>query len=127
METINKKVYYHDTDCGGIVYYANYLKFFEEGRTEYMNMRGVDLRSWAQQGFLFVVKKVEMEFKSPARYADDLTVETIVSASRSASMTFHQEVKRNGTLLVSADTVLVCIDGSFHPTAMPEELSSRLK
>jgi len=127
MDSIPKKIYYHDTDCGGVVYYANYLKFFEEGRTEYMAKRGIDLREWAKKGFLFVVKKTDIEYKSPARYADDLSIDTIIAGMRSASITFHQEVKRDGNLLVNCDTVLVCIDSTFRPAVMPQELVDCLK
>lgn len=127
MNILNKKIYYHDTDCGGVVYYANYLKFFEEGRTEFMIERGVDLSYWAQKGFLFVVKKVDIEYKSPARYADKLSIETSVAGMRSASITFHQEIKRLSVLLVGADTVLVCIDKDFRPVPMPKELCGCLQ
>ncbi|MFA6281569.1 MAG: YbgC/FadM family acyl-CoA thioesterase, partial [Candidatus Omnitrophota bacterium] len=73
---MQKRIYYHDTDCGGVVYYANYLKYLEEARTEYMRERGLDLKELAGTGLLFVVKKVEIEYKSPARYADLLEIST---------------------------------------------------
>ena len=127
MHTINKKVYYHDTDCGGVVYYANYLKYFEEARTEYLAERGIILTELAQNGFIFVVKKVDIEYKSPARYADCLAVVSQVSGMRSASLTFKQEVKRTEAVLVAAETVLVCIDKNFRPVAMPSTIVSKLK
>jgi acyl-CoA thioester hydrolase len=127
MHTISKKVYYHDTDCGGVVYYANYLKYLEEARTEYLAERGIVLTELARDGFIFVVKKVDIEYKSPARYADYLAVVSQVSGMRSASVTFKQEVKRDDSVLVVAETVLVCIDKNFRPAAMPASVVSRLK
>jgi len=127
MHTLSKKIYYHDTDCGGVVYYANYLKYFEEARTEYLSERGIILTELAQKGFIFVVKKVDIEYKSPARYADSLAVTSQVTGMRSASVTFRQEVKRSEMVLVIAETVLVCIDKNFRPAPMPESVVSCLK
>lgn len=119
---MRKKIYYHDTDCGGVVYYANYLKYFEEGRTEYMREHGFELKDLADKGFLFVVKKVDIEYKSPARYADTLEIATKITRVRNVSLEFLQEVQREDKVLVSATTVLVCIDTSFRPTPIPQEL-----
>ena len=119
---MRKKIYYHDTDCGGVVYYANYLKYFEEGRTEYMRERGFELKDLAEKGFLFVVKKVDIEYKAPARYADTLEITTEITQVRNVSLEFLQEVKREEKVFVSATTVLVCIDSNFRPTAIPQEL-----
>jgi acyl-CoA thioester hydrolase len=119
---MRKKIYYHDTDCGGVVYYANYLKYFEEGRTEYMRERGFELKELADKGFLFVVKKVDIEYKAPARYADTLEITTKITQVRNVSLEFLQEVKREDKALVLASTVLVCIDANFRPTPIPQEL-----
>ncbi|MDP2924263.1 MAG: YbgC/FadM family acyl-CoA thioesterase [Candidatus Omnitrophota bacterium] len=122
-----KKIYYHDTDCGGVVYYANYLKYFEEARTEYMRERGLNLKDLSEKGFLFVVKKVDIEYKSPARYADTLEISTQINKIRNVSFDFFQEVKRESQVLVSANTVLVCIDKNFRPIALPENIINHLQ
>jgi acyl-CoA thioester hydrolase len=122
-----KKIYYHDTDCGGVVYYANYLKYFEEARTEYMQERGLNLNTLADKGFLFVVKKVDIEYKAPARYADNLTITTQISKIRNVSLDFFQEVKRENQILVTATTVLVCIDKTFRPCALSQEIIDTLQ
>ena len=127
MNSLEKKIYYHDTDCGGVVYYANYLKFFEEGRTEYLSARGIDLTELAAAGFLFVVKKVDIEYKALARYADRLSILTQITGMRSASIVFSQQVKRGDNTLVVADTVLVCIDKNFRPSPIPEDIVVKLK
>lgn len=123
---MQKRIYYHDTDCGGVVYYANYLKYLEEARTEYMRERGLDLKELAGGGLLFVVKKVEIEYKSPARYADILEISTKLGKVRNVSFEFLQEIKRDDKTLVAAVTTLVCIDKDFRPCAMCEELSKSL-
>ena len=119
---MQKRIYYHDTDCGGVVYYANYLKYFEEARTEYMEERGLKLKELSDKGTLFVVRNVSIEYKAPAHYADILEISTKINKIRNVSVEFLQEIKREGKLLVSALTTLVCIDKNFRPCAMCDEL-----
>lgn len=126
MHIIIKKIYYHDTDCGGVVYYANYLKYFEEARVEYMQMKGIDLKQLGEQGILFVVKNVEIEYKSPARYGDLLSIVSAVESLKNVTIDFYQEAKRSETTLVTAKTKLVCINSGFRPVAIPQEVFSCL-
>jgi acyl-CoA thioester hydrolase len=125
MHAMDKRIYYHDTDCGGVVYYANYLKYFEEARTEYMRDKGLDLRELAKKGVLFVVRRVEIDYKAPARYGDELLVLTDEPLARSVSLNFSQQIKRSEELLVSAKTQLVCVDMRFKPAVIPEDLVQR--
>jgi len=74
-----KRIYYHDTDCAGVVYYANYLVYMEEARTECLRAKGIELLDWAKEGFQFVVKHVDIDYKSPGRYADTLKVVSKIS------------------------------------------------
>ena len=127
MHKMSKRIYYHDTDCGGVVYYANYLKYFEEARTEYMRHKGLDIKELAQKGVLFVVRRVEIDYKSPARYGDELLVLTDAPLTRSVSLNFSQQIKRSEELLVSAKTQLVCVDLNFKPSVIPEYLTQQLK
>lgn len=127
MERIVKRVYYHDTDCGGVVYYANYLKYMEEARTEYMRQRGIDLKKWADKGIMFVVRKVEIDYKFPARYGEILDIYTKVEEIRSVSLNFSQEMMFNNKVLVCAKTGLVCINADFRPEPIPQELVVCLK
>jgi acyl-CoA thioester hydrolase len=119
-----KRIYYHDTDCGGVVYYANYLKYLEEARTEYMHERGLNLKELSEKGTLFVVRSVNIEYKAPAYYADTLEISTKIDKIRNVSVNFLQEIKREGKILISAVTTLVCIDKNFKPCAMCEEMLS---
>jgi len=119
---MDKKIYYHDTDSGGVVYYANYLKYFEEARTEYLYNKGIDIKELSEKGSLFVVRRAEIDYKSPARYGDRLIISTDISKIRSASLVFCQQAKRGEQLLVCAKTQLVCVDGNFSPKAFPQEI-----
>lgn len=123
---MHKKIHYHDTDCGGVVYYANYLKYFEEARTEFMLAKGVDLRELSKQGILFAVKGAEIEYKAPARYGDDLFIHTEISKTKNASLDFTQSAQREDKVLVTAKTKLVYIDNNFRPKIIPQEVAKCL-
>jgi len=124
---MEKKIYYHDTDAGGVVYYANYLKYLEESRTELLREKGVDIAKLAGSGILFVVRKVEIDYKAPARYADTLTITASINKIKSATLEFAQSINRGDQTLVVAKTQLVCINSNFIPQAIPEEVNQCLK
>ena len=120
------RIYYEDTDCGGVVYYANYLRYFERARTEYLRERGVDLGGWAKQGLYFVVSRVEIDYKAPARYSDLLEIETAVTDRSKASLTFSHTVRdQNGRLMAESTVILVCVS-SGRPRRIPDEIISSL-
>lgn len=123
---MHKKVHYHDTDCGGVVYYANYLKYFEEARTEFMLDKGVDLRELSKDNILFAVKGVDVEYRAPARYGDDLLIRTEIIKIKNASLEFSQSAQKDDKVLVAAKTKVVCIDNNFRPKVIPQEVSERL-
>ena len=87
------KIYYEDTDCGGVVYYANYLKYFERARTEYLADRGLSVAGLMKEGTVFVVVHAELNYRSPARYGDCLVIETVVSDTTPASFTFSHVIR----------------------------------
>ncbi len=125
---MQKKIYYHDTDSGGVVYYANYLKFLEEARTEAMREAGLEIKTLAQNGILFVVRRQEIDYKSPAFYGDMLDIHTWVSAISAAQITFEAGIKnQDGQLLSAAKTFLVCVDSHLKPQAIPQDLKDKLK
>ncbi len=123
---LEKRVYYHDTDCGGVVYYANYLKYFEEARTEYLRSLGIDTAEYAANGNLFAVVHMEIDYKCPARYGDIVMVSAKIETIGNASMHFLQEVKRGSTLLAIAKIVLACIDSKMKARRVPEEMKEKL-
>ena len=121
---LSVRIYYEDTDCGGVVYYANYLRYFERARTEYLRDRGVDLGTWAEKGLYFVVSRVEIVYKAPARYSDLLEIETAVTDLSKASLTFSHAVRdQNGRLIADSTVVLVCVSQS-RPRRIPDEIAS---
>ncbi len=127
MHELNKKIYYHDTDCGGVVYYANYLRYFEEGRTEYLNAKGVDINQLSEQDTVFVVRRVEVDYKFPARYGDNLIILSEILNIKKASIEFAQDIVKETKLLIRAKIELVCVNYSFRPKKIPEEIIKCLK
>jgi acyl-CoA thioester hydrolase len=123
---IEKKVFYHDTDSGGVVYYANYLKFMEEARTEFCTSRGVNVAAWFKKGIAFVVVHVEIDYKAPAQYGDVLQVSAAVDKLGDSSIHFVQEIRKDQKLLVCARTVWACIGKDFKTQSLPGEVRSGL-
>lgn len=124
---MQKKIYYHDTDAGGVVYYANYLKYLEEARTELLKAKGVDINKLAGEGILFAVRKIEVEYKAPARYSDTLDIAVSITQVKNATLEFDQRISREGQILLKAKTQLVCINSDFAPRVIPEEVAVCLK
>ncbi len=125
--SIEKKIYYHDTDCGGVVYYANYLKYLEEGRSEYLLSRGISLKDLAKEGIYFAVAHTELDYQSPARYQDILRVSTNIEKIGRCALNFNQEITRGEVVLVKAKTTLVCINKDFKPIALPEIVKGKIR
>lgn len=108
------RIYYEDTDCGGVVYYANYLKYFERARTSYLEERGLSVAGLMNGGTVFVVVHAEVDYRSPARYGDTLVIDTVVAEMTAASFTFAHVVKekRSGRVIVKGSARLAATDGS---------------
>jgi tol-pal system-associated acyl-CoA thioesterase len=104
------KVYYEDTDSLGIVYYANYLKFLERGRTEYVGALGHDIRDLNAEGYSFVVSAVQIRFRKPAELGDRIDVVSAFELQSAFRGLFHQRIERAGQTLVEAEVELVCLD-----------------
>lgn len=113
-------VYYEDTDLAGIVYYANYLKFIERARTEWVRGMGVDqVALKAEEGLVFAVRRVEADYLSPARFDDDLTVETSLDTMSGARIVLMQKVSRAGEVLFEAKVTLVALTETGQPARLP--------
>ena len=123
------RVYWEDTDAGGIVYYANYLRFMERARTEWLRSVGVEQAVLQQEhGLMFVVVDAQTRFHRPARYAEMLHVSCDIEESRRASLTFRQNIVRGEELLVSGTVRVACLDAqSFRPHPLPDEILERIK
>lgn len=124
--SIEKKIYYYDTDAGGVVYYGNYLKHLEEGRNEFCASKGMDLAKLAKSGVEFPVVHVEVDYKSPARYGDTVRIYTRLEKIGGSSLHFYQEIHRDDKLLIKARVVWACIDKEFKARPVPDEIKALL-
>ncbi len=121
------RVYYEDTDLAGIVYYANYLKFIERARTEWVRDLGLDqARLKAEQGLVFAVRRVEADYLRPAKFDDLLTVETSLEKIGGARLELSQVVRRSDEELFRAQVVLVAISDTGAPARLPADLRAIL-
>lgn len=121
------RVYYEDTDLAGIVYYANYLKFIERARTEWVGSLGIDQMALkAREGIVFAVRRVEADFLRPAKFGDDLVVETTLQALGGARIVLEQVVLRGGERLFAAMVTLVCLSDDGQAARLPAEVRARL-
>ncbi|AOK28912.1 MULTISPECIES: tol-pal system-associated acyl-CoA thioesterase [Burkholderia] len=123
------RVYYEDTDTGGVVYYANYLKFFERARTEWLRACGVDQRRVADEtGAIFVVCDAALNYRAPARLDDALTITCKIDRLGHASVTFTQQAWRDDMLLVTAKVRIACVDRTvFRSSLIPPPVFEALK
>jgi acyl-CoA thioester hydrolase len=128
-DALRIRVYYEDTDAGGVVYYANYLKYFERARTEWLRHRGIDQSRLAQaEGRLFVVKGVEIQYRKPARLDDELTIQTSVDHVGRASIRFAQRAFCGERLLCEALVTVCCVDSTrFRPVDLGPTITTLLK
>ncbi len=127
--SIPVRVYYEDTDAGGVVYYANYLKFMERARTEWLRGLGFEQDALStQEGVIFAVRAVKVEFLKPGRFNDLLRATVSMTRRGGASLTFAQAVQRDTTTLCEAEIKVACLDaGSFAPRPIPRRILSRLE
>ncbi len=121
------RVYYEDTDLAGIVYYANYLRFIERARTEFVRSLGVDQGALKRNaGKVLVVKKLASEFLAPARFDDVLSVETQLLNCSGARIELKQDIYRDSELLFMSRVSLACVNEKGKPVRVPEEIKSGL-
>lgn len=125
---MNVRVYYEDTDMGGVVFYANYLKYMERGRTEWLRALGVhqsDLATHEQRGFMVV--RVDVRYISPARLDDWLLIESEVTRMGRASLHFAQSVSRDGELIAQSNIQVCCVETvNMRVAAIPESIRTKL-
>jgi acyl-CoA thioester hydrolase len=122
-----QRVYYEDTDFSGLVYHARYLHFLERGRTDYLRCLGCEqsaLVSMDEEGLVFVVHRMEIDFKAPARMDDILTVTTRTEKAGGAKMVLVQEIRRSETLLIAAKVIIAVINRSGRPRRLPDSIAS---
>ncbi len=123
------RVYYEDTDAGGVVFYANYLKFMERARTEWLRAAGFSQQQLAaDDDLVFAVVRVAVNYRKPARLDDMLEVGARVTESGRSSITFEQFIRRDGQLLADGEVRVACLSaGAFKPRSIPDTLRKALK
>lgn len=123
------RVYYEDTDCGGVVYYANYLRYFERGRTEFLRERGVSLAECHDKGIVFVVTRAELDYLSPGRHDDLLLLDTQLAEMSRITMTFRHKINREGSdkELVKGVVTLATVNRDGRPVRLPSDLEKALR
>ena len=125
---MEKQIYYHDTDAGGVVYYGRYLNYLEEARTEFLQQRGLDLDIFRRKKFLYAVRQCNISYESPARYGDMILCDAKLIKTTAARLVFEQEIhdKRTGRLILKAEVTLVSLNEDFKTTPIPEDIKSLL-
>ena len=122
------RVYYEDTDAGGVVYYANYLRFLERARTEWLRSLGFSQSVLMAQNIAFAARSVSAEYLKPARLDDELTVVSTIESLGRAQVVFAQRIERGGDLLLDAKIRVACFDPARgKATAMPKEIHEKFK
>jgi acyl-CoA thioester hydrolase len=124
-----RRIYFEDTDVGGVVYYANYLRYLEQGRTEFLRVRGLSIRALLEQGYLIPVMRLEIDYIVPAILDDLIRVETTVQEITAATCTLSQQVIRvsDGEMLADARVTLACLGPGKKARRFPRELMQALK
>lgn len=121
------RVYYEDTDMAGIVYHANYLKFIERARSEWVKGMGIDQNALREhEGVVFVIRRIEADFRASARFDDELVVQTRVQSVSGVRLVLHQEVQRDGEALFTAEVTLVTMTLDGHPTRLPQQIRRKV-
>lgn len=118
------RVYYEDTDAGGVVFYANYLKFMERARTEYLRSFGYEQDTlMVNEGIIFAVRSLAVDYRKPARFNQLLQVSAEIKTLKKASLEFSQQINHNDTVLVTGDVRIACVDvNTMKPKAIPPNL-----
>ncbi len=125
--TFPVRVFYEDTDMAGIVYYANYLRYIERARSDWVLQLGIDqLKMRDEDGIVFAVRRVEADYLHPAKFDDRLTVHTVTRVVTGARLIMHQEIRRDEELLFQAEVTIVCVSLSGHPARLPANIRLQL-
>lgn len=123
MHSFSLRVYYEDTDMAGIVYYANYLRFIERARSDWVRAAGIDQLAMKAEGVVFAVRRIEADFLVPAQFDDILEVRTWLTRMTPARMEMAQEIWRGTRQLFEAQVTIACIGQGGRPARLPAKLS----
>ena len=125
---MEKRIYYHDTDAGGIVYYGQYLCYLEEARTEFLEQKGLSVQGFKDRGLFYAVRQCNVTYKSPARNGETLICTAAIKEITAVQLVFDQTIvdRKDGRIIVQAQVWLVCISADFKPMPIPEDLKEKL-
>ena len=126
VHELSVRIYYEDTDLAGIVYYANYLKFIERGRSEWVRAAGIDQMALKDRGVIFAVRHIVADYLQPAHFGEDLVVTTRLVHLGGARISLGQAVLRGCQALFQAEVTLVCVGRDGRPMRVPREISDAL-
>lgn len=123
------RIYFEDTDSGGVVYHSNYLKFMERARTEWLSALGIDQRHLKQdKHIMFVVHRIDIQYKLPARFNDNLIVKSALKDIGSSKIEFRQMIYRENEMLIDASVDVACIDSEkFKPVRIPPTIKQAME
>ena len=126
---MEKRIYYHDTDAGGVVYYGHYLAYLEEARTEFLEKKNLSVAAFLQRGLLYAVSECHIKYRSPARYGETLLCDARLKEVTSVKLIFEQKIfeKQTQRLVAEAEVTLVCLNKDFKPSPLPEDLKMKLR
>jgi len=126
--SVERRIYFYDTDAGGVVYYGNYLSYLEESRTEFLEKKGLRVPELEKRGLLYAVRKCSITYRSPARYGETLICDARLKEVTAAQFIFAQTIheKKTQRLIAEAEVCLVCLNKDFKPTQIPEDLKQKL-
>ena len=126
-DTIELRIYYEDTDAQGIVFYANYLKYFERARTEFLRKCGYLQNELFEENIIFIVNKLDVHYKKPVLLDQIIKIKSSLSELKKASFSFNQRVVINSEIMCEANVLCGCVDlKTKKPTALPEDLRKRM-
>lgn len=116
------RVYYEDTDMGGVVYYANYLRYIERARSEWVRTLGIDQNAMRDDGIVWVVRRVEADYLAASKFEDDLVVETTMAEVSAARLVMDQIVRRGATVVFRAQVTAACMNTAGRPVRLPAKI-----
>ena len=127
VSSLDVRIYYEDTDAGGVVYHANYLRYMERGRTEALRSLGFEQRNLKEEDdMVFALTRTDIRYRRPAMLDDLLTIKSELIVAKGAKMVFEQRIYRGDTLLVDADITLACISTAGRPKRIPPQILARI-
>ena len=121
------RVYYEDTDMGGVVYHANYLRFIERARSDWVRQLGNDQNAMREAGIVWVVRKIDAEYLAAAKFEDELMIETDIHSLSAARLVMNQVVRRGDQVIFTAQVTAVCMNAAGKPVRLPAEIRALLK